>query len=127
MIPHLTLLTVLHRVWGALGVLLGVSTFMLAAGAVAIGVTTGGVEMAAAITAVAFTACAVALLAIGMANLWAGSAMQRRQPNGRTACTGIGRPEPVSAAVRNGAGHLRVLGPAPQRIAGSVWTVTLEL
>jgi hypothetical protein len=89
-IPHLTLLTVLHRVWGALGVLLGVSTFMLAAGAVAIGVTKGGVEMPAAISAVAFTACAVALLAIGIANLWAGSAMKRRQPNGRTAALVLG-------------------------------------
>ena len=90
MIPHLTLLTVLHRVWGALGILLGVSTFMLAAGAVAIGVTTVDGKIAAGITAVAFAACAVALLAVGIANLWAGSAMQRRQPKGRTAALMLG-------------------------------------
>lgn len=90
MIPHLTLLTVLHRVWGALGLLLGVSTFMLAAGAVAIGVTTGGGEIAAGITAAAFAACAVALLAVGAANVWAGQAMQRRQPNGRVAALALG-------------------------------------
>lgn len=85
MIPHLTLLTVLQRVWGALGLLLGFSTFMLAAGAIAIGITTGGGEIAAGITATAFAACAIALLAAGAANLWAGTAMQRRQPNGRLA------------------------------------------
>ena len=90
MIPHLTLLTVLHRVWGALGILLGVSTFMLAAGAVAIGVTTVDGQIAAGITAVAFAACAVALLAVGIANSWAGSAMQRRQPKGRTAALMLG-------------------------------------
>ena len=90
MISHLTLLTVLHRVWGALGLLLGCSTLMLAAGAVAIGVTTRGGEVAAAITAAAFAACALALLAAGGANLWAGNAMQRREPNGRLAALGLG-------------------------------------
>lgn len=83
--PHLTLLTVLHRVWGALGVLLGLSIFMLAGGAIAIGITTGGGEFAAGITAVAFAVCAIALLAAGAANLWAATALQRRQPNGRLA------------------------------------------
>ena len=90
MIPHLTLLTVLHRIWGALGLLLGFSTFMLAAGAVAIGVTKGGGEVAAGITAVAFAVCAIALIAAGAANLWAGNAMQRRQPNGRIVALALG-------------------------------------
>ena len=90
MISHLTLLTVLHRVWGALGLLLGCSTLLLAAGAVAIGVTTRGGEIAAGITAAAFAACAIALLAAGGANLWAGSAMQRREPNGRLAALALG-------------------------------------
>ncbi len=89
MIPHLTLLTVLHRVWGALALLLGFSTFMLAAGAIAIGVTTGGAEIAAGITAAAFAVCAAALLAVGAANLWAGNAMHRRQPNGRHAALAL--------------------------------------
>lgn len=90
MISHLTLLTVLQQAWGALGLLLGCSTLMLAAGAVAIGVTTRGGEVAAAITAAAFAACALALLAAGGANLWAGHAMQRREPNGRLAALGLG-------------------------------------
>jgi hypothetical protein len=84
-IQHLTLLTVLHRVWGALGLLLGFSTLMLAAGAVAVGVTKNGGEVAAGITAAVFAACAIALVAAGAANFWAGNAMQRRKPNGRVA------------------------------------------
>ena len=80
---HLHLLSVLQRVWGALGVLLGVSTLMLAFGAAAIGWTTSGDELAAGITAAAFLVCAVLLLAAGGANAWAGQALKRRQPNGR--------------------------------------------
>ena len=90
MIPHLTLLTVLQKIWGALGLLLGFSTFMLAAGAAAVGVTRGGGEVAAGITAAAFAACAVVLVAVGAANFWAGNAMQRRQPKGRGAALALG-------------------------------------
>lgn len=90
MIAHLTLLSVLQRTWGAIGLLLAGSTFMLAAGAVAIGMTTSGSEIAAGVTAGAFALCALALLAVGAANLWAGEAMQRRQPNGRTAALALG-------------------------------------
>ena len=90
MIPHLQLLAVLQRVWGALGVLLALSTLMLAAGAVAIGVTSGGPAVEAVITAAAFAAGAVALFAVGAANLWAGSALQRRRPNGRVAALSLG-------------------------------------
>ena len=80
---HLHLLWVLQLVWGAVGVLLGASTLMLAAGAAAIGWTTSGDEVAAGITAVAFLVCAILLLAAGGANAWAGRALKRRQPNGR--------------------------------------------
>lgn len=83
MSPHLHLLWVLQLVWGAIGVLLGASTLMLAVGAAAIGWTTDGDEVAAAITAVAFLICAVLLFAAGGANTWAGNALKRRQPNGR--------------------------------------------
>jgi hypothetical protein len=82
---HLHLLWVLQLVWGGIGILLGVSTLMLAAGAAAIGWTTRGDELAAGITAVAFIVCATLLLAAGGANAWAGTAMKRRQPNGRLA------------------------------------------
>jgi hypothetical protein len=82
---HLHLLWVLQRVWGAVGVLLGVSTLLLAAGAAAIGWTTQGDEVAAAVTAIAFLVCAAALLAAGVVNAWAGNALKRCQPIGRLA------------------------------------------
>ena len=90
MIAHLTLLTVLQRIWGAMGLLLGFSTFMLAAGAAAIGITKPGGEMVAGITAAAFAVCGIALLGTGGANLWAGDAMSRRRPSGRTAALALG-------------------------------------
>ena len=82
---HLHLLSVLQVVWGGIGVLLGVSILMLAAGAAAIGWTTSGDEIAAAVTAVAFLLCAVLLLAAGGANAWAGRALRRMHPQGRLA------------------------------------------
>ena len=90
MIAHLTLLTVLHRLWGAMGLLLGLSTLMLGAGAAAIGLTTRGGEMVGGVTAAAFAVCSVALVAAGGANLWAGDAMHRRRPYGRTAALALG-------------------------------------
>lgn len=90
MIAHLRLLTVLHRIWGALGVLLGCSTLMLGAGAVAIGLTTAGAGVAAGFTAGVFAVCAVALLGAGVANLWAGAAMERREPHGRLGALALG-------------------------------------
>lgn len=83
MASHLHLLWVLQRVWGAIGVMLGVSTLLLAAGAAAIGWTTDGDEIAAGVTAIAFLVCAVLLLAAGAANAWAGNALKRHQPSGR--------------------------------------------
>lgn len=80
---HLHLLWVLQLAWGAIGVLLGVSTLILAAGAAAIGWTTEGDEIAAGITAMAFAVCALVLLAAGAANVWAGNGLKRLQPNGR--------------------------------------------
>jgi hypothetical protein len=92
MSSHLHLLWVLQLVWGAIGVLLGVSTLMLAGGAAAIGWTTHGDEVAAGITAVAFVVCAVVLLAAGAANAWAGNALKRYQPNGRLATLALAVP-----------------------------------
>jgi hypothetical protein len=89
---HLYLLGVLQLVWGAIGVLLGVSTLILAIGAAAIGWTTDGDEIAAGITAVAFAICAVLLLAAGVANGWAGKALKRRHPNGRLAMLALAVP-----------------------------------
>ena len=87
--PHLHLLSILESVWGAIGLLLGVSMLLLAGGAAAIGWTSEGNEIAAAVTALAFVVCAIALLAGGAANAWAGKAIRRRQPNGRLATLGL--------------------------------------
>ena len=89
---HLHLLWVLHVVWGAIGVMLGVATLLLALGAAAIGWTTVGDEIAAGITAIAFVVCAVLLLAAGGANAWAGRALKRRQANGRLATLALAVP-----------------------------------
>jgi hypothetical protein len=90
--PHLHLLGILQLVWGGIGVMLGVSTLMLAAGAVAIGWTTVGTGVSAGITAAAFIIFAAALLAGGVANAWAGRALQRRRANGRLVTLGLAVP-----------------------------------
>ena len=92
MSPHLQLLSVLQLVWGGLGVLLGVSTLLLAAGAAAIGWTTDGDDLAAGITAFAFLICALLLLAAGAVNAWAGKALTRRQSSGRMATMALAIP-----------------------------------
>lgn len=83
--PHLDLLGILQIVWGAIGLLLGVTILLLAMGAVAIGVTSTDDRMAAGITAFGFAVFAVAFLAGGAVNAWAGRALRREQPVGRTA------------------------------------------
>lgn len=90
--PHVHLLGILQIVWGAIGLLLGVSTLMLAAGAVMIGLGSEGREIPAGVTAAAFAVCAAALLAFGVGNAWAGAAIQRRQPSGRLAALGLAVP-----------------------------------
>ena len=82
---HVNLLGILQVVWGWIGLLLGVSMLMLAAGAVIIGVTAEGREIPAGVTAAAFGVCAAALLAFGVGNAWAGGAIKRRLPAGRIA------------------------------------------
>jgi len=86
---HLHLLYILQLVWGGIGLMLGVSTLMLAAGAAAIGFTTSGTEISASITVAAFVIGAVALLAGGLANAWAGRALRRRLANGRLVTLGL--------------------------------------
>jgi hypothetical protein len=83
--PHLDLLGILQMVWGAIGLLLGVSILLLAMGAVAIGITATDDRMAAGITAFGFVVFAVALLVGGAVNAWAGRALRREQPIGRMA------------------------------------------
>ena len=87
---HLHLLGILQLVWGAIGLLLGVSMLLLAMGALAIGLASGGDRMAAGVTAGAFVVIAVALLAGGGANAWAGGELRRSQPRGRLAVLWLG-------------------------------------
>jgi len=87
---HLHLLGILQLVWGAIGLLLGVSMLLLAMGALAIGVTPGTDRMAAGLTAGAFLTFAIVLLLGGGANLWAGRALRRNRPHGRLAVLWLG-------------------------------------
>ena len=87
---HLHLLGILQLVWGAIGLLLGVSMLLLAMGAIAIGVSSSSDRMASGITAAAFGIFAVALLAGGGANAWAGRELRRNQPRGRLAVLWLG-------------------------------------
>lgn len=88
--PHLHLLGILQVVWGAIGLLLGVSMLLLATAAIAIGITSATDRMAAGITAGAFAVFAIALLAGGGANAWAGRELRRNQPRGRLAVLWLG-------------------------------------
>jgi hypothetical protein len=83
--PHLRLLGVLQLVWGGIGLLLGVSTLLLAIGAIAIGLSSEADRVAAGVTAGGFVVFAIALVAGGGANAWAGRALRRFQPQGRMA------------------------------------------
>jgi hypothetical protein len=90
--PHLRLLGILQLLWGWIGLLLGVSTLMLAAGAAAIGLTSDVNRLSAGATAATFAVFSAALLAGGLANAWAGAAIRKRQPAGRLATLGLAVP-----------------------------------
>ena len=82
---HLRLLGVLQLAWGAIGLLLGSATLLLAIGALAIGVMDGGDRVSAGVTAFTFGVFAAALLAGGAANAWAARALRREEAAGRSA------------------------------------------
>ena len=82
---HLRLLGVLQITWGAIGLLLGVATLLLAVGAVAIGMMNTGEPVAAGVTGLTFGIFAAALLLGGAANAWAGRALRRQESAGRSA------------------------------------------
>ena len=90
--PHLTLLGILQTVWGGLGLLLGLSTMMLALGAVAIGLSTDAERISAVATAIVFGLVSVALLLGGLANAWAGRSLRRHEPSGRLVTMGLAVP-----------------------------------
>jgi hypothetical protein len=90
--PHLRLLGILQLLWGWIGLLLGVSTLMLAAGAAAIGLTSSANSLSAGATAATFGVFSAALLLGGLANAWAGAAIRKLQPGGRLATLGLAVP-----------------------------------
>ena len=83
--PHLRLLGVLQVTWGAIGMLLGAALLLLAVGALAIGLMGTGDRVSAGVTAFTFGVFAAALLIGGAANSWAGRALRRHEPAGRSA------------------------------------------
>jgi hypothetical protein len=80
---HVKLLGMLQLAWGAMGLLLGGSLLLLAAGAAAIARTAPGDPFAAAFTAGLFVVFAAALGASGWANVWAGRGLQQRRAAAR--------------------------------------------
>lgn len=82
---HLRLLGILQLTWGAIGLLLGGATLLLAIGALAIGLMGTGERVAAGVTALTFGIFAAALIIGGAANAWAGHALRRGQAAGRSA------------------------------------------
>lgn len=82
---HIRLLGVLQLTWGAIGLLLGIATLLLAIGALAIGLLNSGDRVGAGVTALTFGVFAAALLAGGAANAWAGRSLRRQEPAGRSA------------------------------------------
>jgi hypothetical protein len=90
--PHLRLLGILQLLWGWIGLLLGVSTLMLAAGAAAIGLASNANGLSAGATAATFAIFSAALLAAGVANAWAGASIRKRQPWGRLAALALAVP-----------------------------------
>jgi hypothetical protein len=86
---HVNLLGILHLVWGGMGLLLGASLLILAAGAAAIAWTTTNEPMTAGFTAALFILIAAALAAAGLSNAWAGRAIRQHRSAGRLAALGL--------------------------------------
>jgi hypothetical protein len=80
---HVNLLGILQLTWGGMGLLLGASLLLLAAGAVAIARTTPD-PLTAGFTALLFVVFATALALGGWANAWAGRALRQHRAPGRT-------------------------------------------
>jgi hypothetical protein len=90
--PHLTLLGILQMVWGGFGLILGLSTLLLALGAVAIGLSRQDERVSAVATAVVFGLVSAALLVGGLANAWAGRSLHRHEQAGRLVTMGLAVP-----------------------------------
>ena len=88
---HVTLLSILASLWGALSTLVGVSMLLLAAGALAIviGPEREAVALAAGLTAAAFASIGAFSLLWGVAHIWAAVLLRRRAAVGRVLMLGL--------------------------------------
>lgn len=82
---HVALLGILTMLWGGLSVLVGASMLLIAAGALAQMLESGGgdVGLAAGLTAGMFALFGGFAVLFGGAHVWAGSLLNRRRPTGR--------------------------------------------
>jgi hypothetical protein len=82
---HVTILAILTTIWGALGMLIGVSMLLLAAAPVAVLNTPQGdaVGFAAGFIATVFAVTGVFALLWGGVHVWTASRLRRREPVGR--------------------------------------------
>ena len=81
---HVNLLGILQLTWGGMGLLLGASLLLLAAGAAAIARTPDGDPLTAGFTALLFVVFALALALGGGANAWTGRALRQHRSPGRS-------------------------------------------
>jgi hypothetical protein len=87
---HVDLLGLLQLAWGGVGLLLAASLLLLALGAAAIARSGSGDPLTAGATALLFVVFAAAVALGGWANAWAGRAVRRYRPQGRTAALLLG-------------------------------------
>jgi hypothetical protein len=88
---HVELLATLASLWGALAALVGVSLLLLAGGALAIlsGPEGETVALAAGLTAAMFATVGAFSLLWGIAHIWVGNRLRRRDPFGRIVMLGL--------------------------------------
>ena len=90
---HVTFLSTLYLLWGAIFTVVAISGFALAVGAQAISHSAGpvrhGSEMAAQLTAFTIGVIATIALIWGALHLWVGSAIKKYQPSARMMAIGL--------------------------------------
>jgi len=80
---HVDFVAVLFVVWGALTVIVGVSTLALGVGAASLAASDGGARVAASLTAGAFITLAAIAILWGACHVFIGLPLQKRSPRAR--------------------------------------------
>lgn len=88
---HVELVGLLHLIWGGLGVLVGLSLVVLAAGAGAIAVMPEHAEasVVAGVTGVLLGGAGLALVGGGLLSAWVGAGLRRHHPPARIAALAL--------------------------------------